>query len=101
MEVRLVECLGRPGAARLEFGLPHESASLTDAMGRQKSALTGSGKYVFSVRPQQIVTLHFQTVTNVPLPPPIEAWDSFAPQDKRGALRAYDPDLISHPPSGS
>jgi alpha-mannosidase len=100
-EVRLVECVGKPGTARIKLSLPHNAAWLADATGRHRSALAGGQEYTFSVRPQQIVTLHFQTAAVLLAPPPIEAWDRFVPKSKLPALHAYDPNLIGHPPTGS
>lgn len=101
IEIRLVECAGRPGTARIKLNLPHTSATLTDAAGRQKSILGSRPEYAFAVRPQQIVTLHIQTADVLPVPPPIRAWDRFVPKNKLPALHTYDPDLIGHPPTGS
>jgi hypothetical protein len=101
LEMRLVECTGSAGTARVWLNLPHQSAALTDAAGRTKSVLAKHHEYAFDVRPQQIVTLRFKTGSSLPIPPPIEAWDRFVPKDKLPALHAYNPNLIGHPPSGT
>lgn len=100
LEMRLVEWMGRAGIGRVDLTLPHESASLTDALGHPKAGLKGNGEYTFDVRPQQIVTLRFKTASSLPIPPPVKAWAPFVPKDKLPALHAYDPHLIGHPPSG-
>ncbi|MGH9584693.1 MAG: glycoside hydrolase family 38 C-terminal domain-containing protein, partial [Bryobacteraceae bacterium] len=99
-EMRLVECTGGAGTARVKLNLPHQSAALTDVIGRTKSVLTNGPEYVFDIRPQQILTLRFKTASSVPIPPPIKAWDPFVPKDKLPALHAYNPNLIGHPPLG-
>ncbi len=101
IEMRLVECFGVPGTAIVKLHLPHGAGSVTDLTGRKKSDLRKSDEYRFPVRPQQIVTLHFETSSAIPVPEPIKAWDAFVPADKLPALRAYDPTLVGHPPFGS
>ena len=101
IEMRLVECLGIPGTATVKLNLPHAGAAITDLTGRVKSALPKSREYRFAVRPQQIITLHFETSSTLPVPEPVTAWDAFVPSDKLPALHAYDPNLIGHPPFGS
>jgi alpha-mannosidase len=101
IELRLVECLGVAGLARVNLHLPHGDAALTDLTGRKKSGLQKSGPYQFPVRPQQIVTMHFETSSTVASPEPIKAWDPFVPNSKLAALHAYDPNLIGHPPFGA
>jgi alpha-mannosidase len=100
IELRLVECLGVAGMARVNLRLPHENATLTDLTGRKKTSLQRSGQYQFPVRPQQIVTMHFETRSTVATPEPIKAWDPFVPKSKLAALHAYDANLIGHPPFG-
>jgi alpha-mannosidase len=101
IEIRLLECLGVPGTATVKLHLPHSRAAITDFTGRKKSALQKSDQYEFPVRPQQIVTMQFETSATVPTPEPIKAWDAFVPQEKLAALHAYDPNLIGHPPFGA
>jgi alpha-mannosidase len=101
VEVRFVECLGYPGIASVKVNFPHTSAALTDLTGKQKSTLPKAGQYRIPVRPQQIVTLHCQVASSVPVPDPIKAWDPFVPEAKLPALHAYDPSLIGHPPFGT
>jgi alpha-mannosidase len=100
IEVRLVECLGSAGTAAITLKLPHKNAVLTDLIGRKLSSLPSSSPYTFPVRPQQIVTLHFEVTSTVPEAEPIKSWDPFVPENKRPALHAYDPSLIGHPPFG-
>ena len=101
IELRLVECFGEDGTAVIKLHLPHKSASLTDLTGRTHSALSKAAEYRIPVRPQQIVTMHFETDSSLPDPEPIKQWDSFVPKEKLPALHAYDPKLIGHPPFGS
>ena len=101
IELRLVECLGRGGQAELTLNLPHRNAAFTDLTGRKKSALRKASRYRFPVRPQQIVTMHFETVAALPNPEPVKAWDAFVPKDKLPALHTYDPNLKGHPPFGT
>jgi hypothetical protein len=78
----------------------HDDAILWP-LGRKKFALNKSPQYEFPLRPQQIVTMQFETTAAVPVPEPITAWEPFVPKDKLPALHAYDPNLIGHPPFGS
>ena len=100
IELRMVECLGLSGTAKITMMLPHRNAVLTDLIGRKISALPKSSHYSFPVRPQQIVTMHFETESTLPEPEPIQSWDAFVPKQKLAALHAYDPNLIGHPPFG-
>jgi alpha-mannosidase len=100
VELRLVECIGSAGMATITLKLPHKKAMLTDLIGRELSALPASSHYSFRIRPQQIVTLHFETASTLSEPEPIKSWDAFVPEDKLPALHAYDPSLIGHPPFG-
>jgi hypothetical protein len=101
VELRLVECLGAPGKATVMLNLPHTNAAVTDLTGRKLSALPKASPYSFQVRPQQIVTLHFETSAALPEPEPVKSWDTFVPEEKLPALHAYDPNLIGHPPFGT
>lgn len=101
LELRLVECLAIPGTAWVRLDLPHTGAAITDAMGRNRSVLPGGPRYEFPVRPQQIITLHFETNGMLHSPHPVTAWDPFVPNEKQPALHAYDPRLIGHPPFGT
>src|ERR1019366_31860 len=100
IELRMVECLGLSGTAKITMMLPHRNAVLTDLIGRKISALPKSSHYSFPIRPQQIVTMHFETASALPEPEPIQSWDAFVPKQKLAALHAYDPNLIGHPPFG-
>jgi hypothetical protein len=101
IELRLVEFVGLSGAARVKLHLPHRSAIFADLTGRKKSSLRKAAEYVFSIKPQQIVTMRFETKDSVAAPEPIKAWDSFVPKEKLPALHAYDPGLKGHPPFGA
>jgi len=100
IELRLVECSGTPGTADIKMTFPHRSAALTDLMGRKISALPHPSHYSFPIRPQQIVTVHFETESSLPQPEPIQSWDPFVPEQKLAALHNYDPTLKGHPPFG-
>lgn len=101
IELRLVECLGLAGVARVSLSLPHRSACFTDLTGRTLAAIEKSEEYAFPIRPQQIVTMHFSTLSTVVKPEPVTKWDRFVPQSKLAALNTYDPKLIGHPPFGA
>ena len=101
IELRMVECFGEAGTATVKLQLPHTSASITDFVGRAQSTLPKAAQYRIPVRPQQIVTMHFETASTLPVPEPIKQWDPFVPEEKLAALHAYDPKLIGHPPFGS
>ena len=98
IELRMVECLGSSGTAEIKMNLPHRGVTFTDLIGRKLSVLSKSSRYSFPIRPQQIVTVHFETDSSVPEPEPILSWDAFVPAEKLAALHAYDPRLIGHPP---
>lgn len=100
IELRMFECLGTAGKARVTMKLPHRSAALTDLAGRTLTSLPLSETYTVPVRPQQIVTMHFEVSSALPEPPPVKSWDRFVPAEKQAALHAYDPSLIGHPPFG-
>jgi alpha-mannosidase len=100
IEVRMVECYGSTGTAEIVMKLPHRNAELTDLTGRKLSSLSPSERYKIPVRPQQIVTFHFEVAQTLPEPEPVTSWDRFVPASKRAALHAYDPGLVGHPPFG-
>ena len=101
IEIRFAECLGQAGTARVELKLPHGRVYRTDLAGRSLSTLSGAGTYAVPVAPQQIVTLHFETTDRLPVPDPVTSWEEFVPEQKRGALHAYDPNVKGHPPFGA
>ncbi len=100
IELRFAECLGLPGTANVKLNLPHGAVHQTDLAGTPMSSVSGSGIYAIPVAPQQIVTLHFETADNLPVPDPVTAWDEFVPAQKRAALHGYDPNVKGHPPFG-
>ncbi len=100
IELRMLECLGVGGTAEVALHLPHAGASVTDLMGNRISALPKSSGYRISIRPQQIVTMHFGTASRLPEAEPVDSWDAFVPPEKLAALHAYDPSLKGHPPFG-
>jgi hypothetical protein len=101
IELRMVESLGMPGTAIIKVLFPHRKAMLTDLVGRKRSDLPQAATYKLPVRAQEIVTMHLETSSSVPIPPPTICWDSFVPAGKLAALHAYDPDLKGHPPFGN
>ena len=100
IEVHMVECIGHAGTATVTLNLPHRSAATTDLVGRKSASLPLSQHYTIPVRPQQIVTMHFEVDSRLPEAGPIKSWDAFVPKDKLAALHAYDPKLVGHPPFG-
>jgi alpha-mannosidase len=101
IELRMVECVGVAGTATVKLHLPHDTATLTDFVGRMQSALSKATEYRIPVRPQQIVTMRFETASRLPDAEPVKEWGPFVPKEKLAALHAYDPNLIGHPPFGS
>ena len=101
IELRLVEAAGHVGRAEVTLNLPHNGVYLTDLMGKKLSQLPKSPHYSIPLRPQQIVTIHFETTSILAEPEPVTSWDGFVPKEKLAALHAYDPKLIGHPPSGN
>ena len=101
IELRMVECLGYPGTARMKLMLPHQRAVLTDLMGREQAVLSKSEIYTIELKPQQIMTIHFATETTLPEAEAVTEWDRFVPEQKLPALHKYDPALVGHPPFGN
>ena len=99
IEMRLIECLGHPGTAEVTLNLPHQGAALTDLRGQNPQALQGGPTYRFPVRPQQIVTIRFQTSSAVEDIKPILKWDDLVPPAKLKALHTYGA-YKGHPPRG-
>ena len=100
IEMRFVECLGLPGTASIRLSLPHDQAILTNMVGAKESALPKSAVYQVPVRPQQIVTMRFETSGAVPVPKPVTTWEPFVPEQKLAVLHRYEPGLKGHPPFG-
>jgi len=101
IEIRLAECLGKAGDAKVTVNLPHISAALTDMIGGHPKELIGNGSYIFAVRPQQIVTMRLRTKSSVMQVTPLTAWDELVPTAKRAALNSYLKDKKGHPPKGN
>jgi alpha-mannosidase len=100
IELRFSESLGLTGTATVKLNLPHGAVHRTDLVGNRAFLLHGTGPYSISVTPQQIVTLHFETAETLQWPDPVTSWDEFVPDQKRGALHAYDANVKGHPPFG-
>ena len=100
IEIRLTECLGVAGQAEITTNLPHQSAALTDLLGNRAQNLDGGPTYRFPVNPQQIVTLRLRTAKPVPEIQALTDWAPLVPENKRAALREYQPDKKGHPPRG-
>lgn len=100
VELRMVECLGQSGTATVKLMLQHKRAILTNMVGREQSELPKSEIYRVPIKPQQIVTIHFETGPTLPEPQGITQWERFVPEEKLPALRAYNPNLVGHPPFG-
>ena len=100
IELRMVEALGIAGEAIVRLYLPHLAAALVDFTGKRLTSLPLASSYKIPLRPQQIVTMHFQVATDVGTPELITAWDRFVPQHKLAALHHYEPGLKGHPPFG-
>jgi len=100
IELRMVECLGEEGTARVALRLPHAQPALTDLVGGRPQALTGGPMYEFPIRPQQIVTIRLRAPTPVPEIKPLLSWDELVPPCKLAALRRRLPGRVGHPPLG-
>jgi hypothetical protein len=102
LEMRLVECRGRAGQARITLALPHGQALMTDLTGGRAKPLEGGPAYQFPVRAQQIVTLRFKTAQPVEEIQPLLKWDELVPPQKLPALRKKIPNCaVGHPPLGT
>ncbi|MBN2579789.1 MAG: hypothetical protein JXB10_12440 [Pirellulales bacterium] len=100
LEMRLVECLGRAGQARATLDLPHAKTFLTDLTGGRPQPLPGGPEYTFPVRPQEIVTLRFQTSQPAEAIQPLLKWDELVPPAKLPLLRKKLHGALGHPPLG-
>jgi alpha-mannosidase len=99
IELRMVECLGRAGAADVTVNLPHKAAALTDLVGARGQFCRGGPVYGFPVRPQQILTMRLTTAAAVQPVRPLLEWDELVPEAKRAALHVHTKDK-GHPPRG-
>jgi alpha-mannosidase len=100
IELRMAECLGEAGPARVKVNLPHASAALADLLGRKSQLLESDAEYTFEVRPQQIVTLRLGTSDTVPPVAALRSFDSVVPPGKRQYMRnSRNPRLVGHPPT--
>jgi len=99
IEVRLSEWSGAAGTGEVTLHLPHNSARLTNLMGEQGVVLTGGPTYRFPLRPQQIVTLRFDSSSGVQEPAPILSWKSLVPDAKQKAFKVRLQGK-GHPPRG-
>ena len=100
LEMRLVECQGHAGAAKVTLALPHGKAFMTDLTGGHPQPLPGGPAYEFPVRPQQIVTLRFKTAEPVEEIQPLLKWDELVPPAKLPQLLKKLPNAVGHPPLG-
>ena len=101
IEIRMAECLGNEGEAKITVNMPHTSASLTDLVGKNPKPLEGKNSYTFNVRPQQIITMRLRTPSSVEQIQPLTQWDELVPEAKRAALNSYLKDKNGHPPRGN
>ena len=98
IEIRLVECKGKSGVAQIQLKLPHESAAMTDMLGKKLSPLPGGPVYRFEVKPQQIVTLRFKTKDSVGNLVALKSFDSVIPPIKREYMKKFrNPAFTGHP----
>jgi alpha-mannosidase len=100
IEMRLVECLGRAGTAKVTLGLPHEKAFMTDLTGDHAKPLAGGPAFEIPVRAQQIITLRFKTAKPVEKIQPLLKWDELVPPAKLPQLQKKLPNAVGHPPLG-
>jgi hypothetical protein len=105
IEIRMVESFGVPGTAMVKVKLPHQSAAMTNMLGRKRTALkphssaAGVAEYRFDIRPQQIVTLRLKAKDTVaPIKSPT-TFDPLIPEAKRQFTRSYKhPEFKGYPP---
>ena len=100
IELRMVEAVGMEGEATVRLLLPHRAAARVDFTGKKLATLPVASSYKVPLRPQQIVTMHFEVASDVGAPELITTWDRFVPQRKLAALHRYQPGLKGHPPFG-
>ncbi|MEW6745695.1 MAG: discoidin domain-containing protein [Planctomycetota bacterium] len=100
IELRLAECLGAGGTARVDIALPHEAPAMTDLVGGRRTPLRGPGPYELPIGPQQIVTLRLKTSSAIPAIEPLLKWDPLVPPAKLPALKQHLPGAVGHPPRG-
>ncbi|MFA5058732.1 MAG: glycoside hydrolase family 38 C-terminal domain-containing protein, partial [Opitutaceae bacterium] len=106
IELRMVECKGLAGRARIKINLPHQAAALTDLLGQKRTPLspqatagTAGAEYGFDIRPQQIVTLRLKTQDAVAPIQALTTFDPVVPESKRLFMRSFKhPELKGHPP---
>jgi hypothetical protein len=79
--------------------LPLGKAALTNLMGERATLLKGSSPYRISIRPQQIVTVRFETGSEVEMPEVVRDWASLVPPAKRKDLDRRI-EIKGHPPFG-
>jgi hypothetical protein len=100
IELRLMECLGQAGTARVKVNLNHSDAALTNLLGLERQLLEGNGEYSFGIRPQQIVTLRLRTSDKAAAIKALMSFESVVPDGKRHyMLNSRNPKLIGHPPT--
>jgi len=100
IELRLMECLGQAGTARVKVNLNHSDAALTNLLGLERRPLDGNGEYSFEIRPQQIVTLRLRTGDKAAPIESLRSFESVVPEGKRHYMRtSRNPGLIGHPPT--
>ncbi len=86
IEVRLYETQGEKGTAGLKLNLPHKSENQTNLMGENPKPQPTT---TFQIRPQQIVTLRFQTNQRTSEPTPIQNWATLVPPSKQQSLKLH------------
>jgi len=100
IELRMMECLGEAGPARVKVNLPHTGAALTNLLGQERQPLEGVGAYTFDVRPQQIVTLRLRTGDKAAPVEALRSFNSVMSAQKRQYMRnSRNPRLVGHPPT--
>jgi alpha-mannosidase len=100
IELRLMECVGEAGAARVKVNVAHTGAAMTNLLGQKREPLKGASEYTFAVRPQQIVTLRLHTSNTAGPVQALRSFDSVIPADKRQYMRnCRNPQLVGHPPT--
>jgi alpha-mannosidase len=99
IELRVYEWKGKAGEGQITLRLPHGKVFLTNLMGEHPSPLAGGPAYRYPIRPQQIVTMRFDTDSEVASPELTRAWQPLVPSNKRPDL-SRRLTLKGHPPFG-
>lgn len=89
IEIRIVECTGQAGQARIRINLDHAKAEMTNLLGNDRVLLKNGPEYIFEIRPQQIVTLRLKTADPVKPVEALKSFETLIPPVKRDYMKAF------------